>query len=400
MGPLRPVRRGRRSTHRAARLGGRGGRRGVPGALLREGRRAGPRARGCDRRRERIESIFTRAIYATSGSPRTWPIPPAEHFSRASPRRVRRSTRILFFGLELADLDDAAADALLADAALERWRHWLRSVRKFRPYILTEPEERSSRRSPSWGSAPGIDSSTSWSERSSRSRRHGDRLRGGDGEALLRATDGRRRASEAVTASLEPGLRTRAFIFNTIVLDKSVDDRLRGYETWLSAQPAERHDRRSRAGAHRCDRCPVRRRPTLLPLEGAALGLDRLSHYDRMAPIGVDPTKTSWADARQIVLEAYHDFSGDVGRSSSASSARAGSMRRCARTSAQEPSARRTSDVHPYVFMNFTGERRSILTLAHELGHGLHGSRPAVGPVQRGHAVDDGREPPPYSVRR
>jgi len=93
-----------------------------------------------------------------------------------------------------------------------------------------------------------------------------------------------------------------------------------------------------------------------------------------MAPIGEDPTKSSWAEASQIVLDAYADFSSDVGDI----------VQRFFRESWIDAPVRENKrpgafcattvpGVHPYVFMNFTGERRSILTLAHELGHGLHG---------------------------
>ena len=95
-------------------------------------------------------------------------------------------TQLLFFGLELADLDDAAADALLADPALAPWDHWLRSVRKFRPYILTEPEEKIITEK----SVSGV---SAWDRLFDellgalrRPRRDGDQLRGGDGKAPLR----------------------------------------------------------------------------------------------------------------------------------------------------------------------------------------------------------------------
>jgi oligoendopeptidase F len=328
--------------------------------------------------RERIESIFTRAIYYAHLWFSTNMADSARGalLARLTEKGATIDTQLLFFGLELADLDDAAADALLADAALERWRHWLRSVRKFRPYILTEPEEKILTEK----SVSGV---SAWD-------RLFDELLGAvkvdlDGteigfeEAMAKLYSGdrdeRRRASEAVTASLEPGLRTRAFIFNTIVLDKSVDDRLRGYETWLSARNL-RNDTTDEAVQALIDATVARYDVVqrYYRLKAQLLALDRLSHYDRMAPIGVDPTKTSWADARQIVLEAYHDFSVDVGeivdrffRESWIDAP----VRENKRTGAF--CATNVPDVHPYVFMNFTGDRRSILTLAHELGHGLHG---------------------------
>ena len=198
-----------------------------------------------------------------------------------------------------------------------------------------------------------------------------------------------------MTVALEPGLRTRTFIFNTIVLDKSVDDRLRGYETWLSARNL-RNDTTDEAVQALID-AAVSRYDVVqryYELKARLMGLDRLAFYDRLAPIGEDPTKSSWDEARQIVLDAYADFSSDVGdiverffRESWIDAPVRENKRPGAYCATNVP------DVHPYVFLNFTGDRRSILTLAHELGHGLHGYlAPAARAVQREHSVDDGRD--------
>jgi len=328
--------------------------------------------------RERIESIFTRAIYYAhlwfstdmADSQR------GALLARLTEKGAVLDTQLLFFGLELAELDDSVADAFLADAALERWRHWLRSVRKFRPYILTEPEEKILTEK----SVSGV---SAWD-------RLYDELLGAmrvdlDGtevsfeEAMAKLhsadRDERRRASEGVTVALEPGLRTRTFIFNTIVLDKSVDDRLRRYETWISARNL-RNDTTDEAVQALVDATVARYDVVqrYYKLKARLIGLDQLAFYDRMAPIAEDPSKTSWDEARQIVLDAYHDFSGDVGdivgrffRESWIDAP----VRENKRTGAF--CATSVPGVHPYVFMNFTGDRRSVLTLAHELGHGLHG---------------------------
>jgi oligoendopeptidase F len=328
--------------------------------------------------RERIESIFTRAIYYAHlrFSTDMADAPRGALLARLTEKGAVVDTQLLFFGLELADLDDAAADALLADPATARWDHWLRSVRKFRPYILTEPEEKIITEK----SVSGV---SAWD-------RLYDELLGAlrvdlDGteisfeEAMAKLHSGdrdeRRRASEAVTVALEPGLRTRTFIFNTIVLDKSVEDRLRGYESWLSARNL-RNDTTDEAVQALID-AAVSRYDVVqryYELKARLMGLDRLAFYDRLAPIGEDATKSSWDEARQIVLDAYADFSSDVG----------GILERFFRESWIDAPVRENKrpgaycatnvpDVHPYVFMNFTGDRRSILTLAHELGHGLHG---------------------------
>ena len=188
--------------------------------------------------------------------------------------------------------------------------------------------------------------------------------------------DERRRASEAVTEALEPGLRTRTFVFNTVVLDKSVDDRLRGYETWISSRNL-RNDTSDEAVQVLIDACVGRYDVVqrYYRLKAKLLDVDRLAFYDRMAPIGDDPTKVSWDEAREIVLGAYYDFAteaGDIAKRFFAESWIDAPVRENKRSGAF--CATTVPDVHPYVLMNFTGDRRSILTLAHELGHGLHGS--------------------------
>jgi oligoendopeptidase F len=328
--------------------------------------------------REEIESTFTRAIYyahlwfATdmNDSPR------GALVARLTEKGAAVDTQLLFFGLEIAALDDEQAEAFLASDELERWRHWLRTVRKFRPYILTEPEEKIM-------TEKSVSGFAAWD-------RLYDELLGAikvdlDGteigfeEAMAKLyspdRDLRRRAAEAVTVALEPGLRTRTFVFNTIAVDKSIDDRLRGYETWISARNLS-NDTTDEAVQALID-AVVRRYDVVqryYTLKARLLGLDRLSFYDRMAPLADDPTQVPWGEARQLVVDAFGDFSSETGDvivrffedgwidAPPRDGKRPGAF--CATN---------VPGVHPYVFMNYTGDRRSVLTLAHELGHGLHG---------------------------
>ncbi len=328
--------------------------------------------------RERIESVFTRAIFyahlwfATdmNDSPR------GALVAHLTEKGAGVETQLLFFSLELADLDDEAAEALLADAALERWRHWLRSVRKYRPYLLSEPEEKIMTEKVVSGFA-------AWD-------RLYDELLGAikvdlDGEEIgfeeamskLYSPDRelRRRASEAVTAALEPGVRTRTYVFNTIAIDRSIDDRLRGHETWVSARNLA-NDTTDEAVQALIDavvsRYDVVRR--YYTLKARLLGLERLSFYDRMAPLAEDSAQMAWGEARELVVDAFADFSSDTGdiverffRDAWIDAPPRDGKRPGAFCATHVPG------VHPYVFLNYTGDRRSVLTLAHELGHGLHG---------------------------
>ncbi len=296
--------------------------------------------------------------------------------ARITEKGAQLDTQLLFFGLEIAALDDAAADALLASPELEPWDHWFRSLRKFRPHLLSEPEEKIMTEK----SVSGV---SAWD-------RLFEELLGAlrvqlDGteisfeEAMSRLHSGdrdvRRTAAEAVTESLAPGLRTRAYIFNTIVVDKSIDDRLRGYPTWISSRNL-RNDTTDEAVQALID-AAVSRYDVVqryYTLKAKLIGLDRLTFYDRYAPLGDDPDTFSWAEARDIVVNAYADFAqeaGDVAERFFAENWIDAPVRENKRTGAF--CATTVPGVHPYILMNFTGERRSILTLAHELGHGLHG---------------------------
>jgi oligoendopeptidase F len=187
--------------------------------------------------------------------------------------------------------------------------------------------------------------------------------------------DTRRAAAEGITEALVPGLRTRTFVFNTILLDKSIDDRLRGYPTWISARNLanETTDEAVQALIEATtSRYDVPQR--YYRLKARLLGLDGLAHYDRFAPVSTDSARTPWDEARRIVVDAYAEFSDEAGQIVSRffdDNWIDGPVRPDKRTGAF--CATTVPGVHPYVLMNYTGDRRSILTLAHELGHGLHG---------------------------
>ena len=292
-------------------------------------------------------------------------------------RGTELETTLLFFDLEWAALDDAHAEALLeAGVDLEFCAHHLRSARRYRPHLLSEPEEKVM-------AEKSLAASASWT------RLFGEQVSAIrvdlDGEELpldvaLSALSGpdrerRRSTAEAVTAALEPGIRTRAFIYNTLVYDKSVDDRLRSYPHWLAARNLanEASDESVLALIH-----AVRGRYDIpqrwYRLKARLLGLERLADYDRSATIAASEPLYSYSDARELVVETYSAFSPEAGAITRRffdedwidapvrENKRGGAF--CASV----------SGVHPYVMLNFTARRRDVLTIAHELGHGLHGA--------------------------
>jgi oligoendopeptidase F len=284
-------------------------------------------------------------------------------------------TELLFFRLEWTELEDERAEALLEQPALEHYRHFLEALRRYRPYLLSEPEERIL-------TEKSVSGSSAWG-RLYNELLTGIRVRldGKDAaleEGLSRLYSGdrnlRRTAAGAITDGLA-GLRTRAFVFNTLLVDKATDDRLRGYEHWLQARnlsnetPDETVEALVDAVVSRYD-IPQR----YYRLKATLLAIDRLAHYDRMAPVSEVPVTMSWAEAMRVVEEAYSSFSPEAGRIVSDFFDRRwidGPVRPDKHIGAY--CMTRVPGAHPYVLMNYTGDRRSVLTLAHELGHGLHG---------------------------
>jgi oligoendopeptidase F len=311
-------------------------------------------------------------------------------------RTTAITTPLVFFELEWCHVPQVRVDELLTDERLTFCRFHLQSMRRFRPHQLTEAEER-------LDSEKQMTGSSAWArlfnELVSAVTVELDEGVGGGDDANGKARDGResrdtrtvgldsalalmfspdrsvrQHAHGAITAGLAPGLRTRAFIYNTLMLDRSVDDRLRNYPSWISAWNLsnEASDESVRALV-----AAVRSRYDLAQrwyhVKSTVLG-HPLTDYDRYAAIGDVDVTISWADASHLVLGAYRAFSPELARVVGDFfenrwidvPVRAG-KRPGAFCSYTVPSH------HPYLFLNWTDRTDDVLTLAHELGHGVHG---------------------------
>jgi oligoendopeptidase F len=292
-------------------------------------------------------------------------------------RATAIETTLLFFELEWAALGDRRADELLVGEGLDFCRHYLRNVRRYRDHLLSEPEEKILAEKALTGSSAWVRlfaqlTSAIAVELPPKDERVALDL----ALSRLQATerDTRRSAAEAVTQALEPGLRTRAYLFNTLLADKSTDDRLRRYPHWLAsrnlANEASDESVRALIEAVR-GRFEIPRR--WYRLKARLLGLERLADYDRIAPVSADEQTFSFARAREIVLDCYSSFSpelGDLARRVFQERHIDAPLRPGKRGGAFCASA--VPSVHPYVMVNYTSRRRDVLTLAHELGHGVH----------------------------
>ncbi|MDQ3742036.1 MAG: M3 family oligoendopeptidase [Actinomycetota bacterium] len=280
-------------------------------------------------------------------------------------------TKVVFFELEWAALDDERVEELLAHEGLAFARHYLRNARRYRPHLLTEPEEKLMAEKAQTGrSAWG----RLFAELMAQVEVDGEPLEVALSQLMHPDREVRRATQAAVTEALRPGLRTRAYIFNTLVLDKAVDDRLRNYGSWIQSRNLsnEASDESVEALVSAVQgRYEIARR--WYRLKAKLLGVDRIADYDRIAPVVEDEHHVEWADARAMVLESYTAFSPDLGRLAGQffddrwidapvrPRKRGGAF--CAYT---------VPSVHPYVLLNYTARRRDVLTLAHELGHGVH----------------------------
>jgi oligoendopeptidase F len=294
-------------------------------------------------------------------------------------RETQVATTLLFFELEWAALSDDRAEELLTGEGLDFCRHYLRNVRRYREHLLTEPEEKIL-------TEKALTGAGAWSrlfeELTSAIEVELPQEQATEPVALdvalsnLMAADPnvRRTTAEAVTAALEPGLRTRAFLFNTLLADKATDDRLRRYPSWLAARNLsnEASDESVQALIEAVrGRYEIARR--WYRLKARLLGVEQLADYDRMAAVTSDEVTFSFAQGREIVLDCYSSFSPELGALAKRFFDERwidGPVRPAKRGGAFCAPA--VPSAHPYVLLNYTARRRDVLTLAHELGHGVH----------------------------
>jgi oligoendopeptidase F len=290
-------------------------------------------------------------------------------------RETAIETTLLFFELEWAALPEERAEELLSGEGLDFCRHHLRNVRRYREHLLSEPEEKILSEKSLTGAAAWarlFEELTSVIEVELPEERVA--LDVALSRLALPDRDVRRTAAEAVTAALQPGLRTRAYVLNTLLVDKSVDDRLRRYPNWLAARNLanEASDESVRALIEAVrGRYELARRWYRLKAE--LLGLKRLADYDRMAAVTQDEVSFTYAQARELVLDCYGSFSPELGELAGRFFSERwidAPVRPAKRGGAFCASA--VPSAHPYVLLNYTARRRDVLTLAHELGHGVH----------------------------
>ena len=292
-------------------------------------------------------------------------------------RSAEISAETLFLPLELNQLEDVEIEAALAaHAPARRWRPWLRRIRLGRPHELTHDLEKLLLER-----APAI---SNWVRLFDETLAKLDVRAGSErltlAETLNRMSDPeparRKSAAQGLARALSANSSALTLVFNTLAFEKQVEDRWRRY----AAPAAARHlaNEVNAEAVAALEAAVVASYPRLshryYALKAKAMGKRRLDHWDRNAPITSAPTRRyAWGEARGIVLDSFAGLAPRFATTAERFFA-------CPWIDAQPRPGKQsgayshpvTSERHPYVFLNFMGERRDVLTLAHELGHAVH----------------------------
>ncbi|MCV0393850.1 MAG: M3 family oligoendopeptidase [Rhizobiaceae bacterium] len=302
----------------------------------------------------------------------------AKFYGDVQEKLTDASAHLIFFGLELNRLEDAVVDAAFAaDPAFAHYRPWVLDLRKDKPFQLEDRIEQL------------------FHEKSVTGRGAWNRLFDETMTALRFTVDGeemtleptlnllqspeeavRRKAAEALAGTFKVNLRVFTLITNTLAKDKEISDRWRGFadiaDSRHLANRVERPvvDALAKAVREAYPRLSHR----YYAMKAKWLGMDAMNHWDRNAPLPETPQAViGWEEARHTVLSAYHDFSPDMAEIARGffdhnwidAPVRPGKAPG-AFAHPTVPSA------HPYVMLNYMGKPRDVMTLAHELGHGVH----------------------------
>ncbi len=280
----------------------------------------------------------------------------------------------VFFELEWNKIQEDSAEKILQHELLAHYHHYLENIRKYAPHQLSQVEEKLLLE---WAPV-GRGSWTTLFEKILGHMKFGERKRTEEevlADLYKADRDVRKQAAQDLTAGLNSQLHILTHVFNTLLADKMITDRLRKYPGWISSMNLgnELEDKTVgvliEAVTARYD-IPQR----YYRVKRNMLGMDELLDYDRYAPVPHLPDKViTWSDARAMVLDAFAEFSPRMAEI-------AGNFFTRKWIHAPVLDGKRggafahpcVPDVHPYVLVNYTGNLRDVSTLAHELGHGVH----------------------------
>jgi oligoendopeptidase F len=301
----------------------------------------------------------------------------AKFYGDMQERITKASLHLIFFTLELNRVDDATIEQAMADPALGHYRPWIEDIRKEKPYQLDDKleelfHEKSVTGAGAWNRL--FDETLG----SLRFKVDGKEMAIEQTLSLMQDANGakRRAASEALARTFKANLRTFALITNTLAKDKEISDRWRGFKDIADARHLSNRvepevvDALVSAVRDAYPRLSHR----YYKIKAKWFGKKALPHWDRNAPLPkVEQRPIGWSEAKDTVLDAYGEFSPRMAevaerffsRNWIDAPTRPGKQSG-AFSHPTVPSA------HPYVLLNYQGKPRDVMTLAHELGHGVH----------------------------
>jgi len=301
----------------------------------------------------------------------------SKFYGDVSERLTAASVHLLFFGLELNRVDDVVIERALQTPALGHYRPWIEDLRKDKPYQLEDRVEQLFHEKSQSGYA-------AWNRLFDQTI-SGLRFKVGGKELAIeptlnflqdRAPEKRKAAGQALAKTFKDNERTFALVTNTLAKDKEISDRWRGFADVADSRHlnnrVEREVVDALVGSVRAAYPRLSHR--YYALKAGWFKKKKLAHWDRNAPLPFAATGTiAWPEARNMVLSAYRGFSGEMADIAERfftdrwidAPVRPGK----APGAFSHPT---TPSAHPYVLMNYQGKPRDVMTLAHELGHGVH----------------------------
>nr|WP_238232589.1 M3 family oligoendopeptidase [Methylobacterium thuringiense] len=301
----------------------------------------------------------------------------AKFYGDTRERLTTASGDLLFFGLELNRVDDAVMDRAMADGPLAHYRPWIDDLRKEKPFQLDDRIEK-------LFLEKSVTANAAWDRlfnetiAALRFPIGGEKLTLEPTLNKLQDPDGavRREAAAAISETLRGNLRVFTLITNTLAKDKEISDRWRGFKDVADARHLSNRVEPEVVAAmvEAVQAAYPRLSHRYYRLKAKWFGVEALPYWDRNAPLPkVEQRTIPWTEARDTVLDAYGAFSPEM----------AGIAKKffdygwidAPTRPGKAPGAFAHPTVpsaHPYVLVNYQGKPRDVMTLAHELGHGVH----------------------------
>ncbi|MGH7873086.1 MAG: M3 family oligoendopeptidase [Candidatus Binatia bacterium] len=307
------------------------------------------------------------------------------HYQNLEQTVEQRSTEIrnllLFFEIQWLKADDATVGRLIDDPALEIYRHYLQSLRRYRPHILSEAEEKIVSEKDNTGSnAFGRLFSEITSSLSFTLEKDGKpaELNLSQLLSLLHEPDRglRQRAMETLYQGLSQHGQVLAFIYDTLIRDHLTMDRLRNYPNPMAPRHLSNEiDSAAVKAMMEVTEANYDLAQNYFRLKAKLLELPRLALFDQYAPVGKEVRPFPYAQAREVILDAFDAFEPkfrEIAAEFFAKDWIDAEIRKGKRGGAFCASP--SPQLHPYILCNYDDNLRDVMTVAHELGHGLHGS--------------------------